>query len=122
MQEVTIQEAANRLGMSMDSIRRRISRGELKARKVKTAHGVRYLVELPDDLPPPAGDSPQSHSSSLGEVEALRKTVSLLETELESRRREVEQLHILLQRSQALLPMPRPEPWWRRMFAKPKQT
>jgi len=35
MQEVTIAEAAKRLGMSIDSIRRRIAKEELKARRCR---------------------------------------------------------------------------------------
>ena len=52
MQEVTIAEAARCLGMSIDSIRRRIAKNELKARKVPSPHGEIYLVELPDDAIP----------------------------------------------------------------------
>ena len=44
MQEVTIAEAAKRLGMSIDSIRRRIAKEELKARKVPSPHGEIYMI------------------------------------------------------------------------------
>jgi hypothetical protein len=105
MQEVTIAEAAKRLSMSSDSMRRRISKGQLKARRVPSPHGVKYLVELPEDIPPVTQDNTP-------EVEALRKTVSILETELEARRREVQELHVLLEQTRAL-PPGRGVSWWR---------
>jgi len=119
MPEVTITEAARLLGLSTDSIRRRISKGDLKSRKVASSHGEMYMVEIPDDTPA-VGESPQTAlTNNNAEVEALRQTISILETELEARRREISELHILLQR--ASLPAPRVEriPWWRRLFPPP---
>jgi len=119
MLELTILEASKRLGVATDTIRRRIIKGGLKARKVSSPHGNMYLVELPDDTPPgPA--APQREST----LEALRKTVSILETELEARRREVQELHLLLQQAQRQLPAGKREEeeaaagmhWWRRLF------
>jgi hypothetical protein len=96
MQEVPIAEAAKRLGKSIDSIRRRIGKGELKARKVPSPHGEIYLVELPNETPGEVSDSRDKDGNSNSEVESLRKTISILETELEARRREVQELHVLL--------------------------
>lgn len=119
MEEVTIAEAAQRLGMSTDSVRRRISRGELKARKVNSSHGEMYLVEVPDD-------APQSYTALQGKeeitqaLETLRKAMSIMETELEARRREVQELHVLLQQAQAALPTGKNvtlnAPWWKRLL------
>ena len=105
MQEVTIAEAAKCLGMSIDSIRRRIAKNELKARKVPSPHGEIYLVELPDDAVPamiPAATEEKEDNTVA--IEAMRKTISILETELEARRREVQELHVLLQQAQKQLP------------------
>lgn len=52
MKEVPIIEAANTLGISVDTVRRRISKGELKTRKVPSPHGETYLVEITDDASP----------------------------------------------------------------------
>ena len=49
-----------------------------------------------------------------GELVALRETVAILSEELEARRREVQELHVLLQHAQAALPAPKENrPWWR---------
>ncbi|MDD5082250.1 MAG: hypothetical protein PHU08_02630 [Dehalococcoidales bacterium] len=118
MQEIPIVEAAKRLGMSTDSIRRRISRGGLKARKVASPHGEMYLVEIPDDTA--AGQASYQHQEQTPEVETLRKVITVLETELEARRREVQELHVLLQQAQAALPPGRGslpnKSWWRRLI------
>lgn len=122
MQQVTIAEAAKRLGISMDTIRRRIGKGELKARKVPSSHGEMYLVELPEDTSPAETHRAQAENSP--EVEVLRKTISILEIELDSRRREVQELHVLLQQAQAALPPPGRQavrvPWWRRLIPRGK--
>ena len=132
MQEVTIAEAAKCLGMSIDSIRRRIAKNELKARKVPSPHGDIYLVELPDDaVPAPDPAATEEKEDNVVAIEAMRKTISILETELEARRREVQELHVLLQQAQKQLPPGKTEDtktenpvkvsWWRRVFSRKKQ-
>ena len=128
MQEVTIAEAAKRLGTSIDTIRRRIGKGELKARKVPSQHGEMYLVEVPDEVPPAvenAENKTESKVENSSEIETLRKTISILETELDARRREVQELHVLLQQAQAALPPGRTPaanlPWWKKLFSRGKQ-
>ena len=130
MQEVTIAEAAKCLGMSIDSIRRRIAKNELKARKVPSPHGEIYLVELPDDAAPAPAVTEENEDNTVA-IEAMRKTISILETELESRRREVQELHVLLQQSQKQLPPGKTEDakeetpvkisWWRRLIPRSKK-
>ena len=132
MQEVTIAEAAKCLGMSIDSIRRRIAKNELKARKVPSPHGEIYLVELPDDaVPTPDTAATEEKEDNTVAIEAMRKTISILETELESRRREVQELHVLLQQAQKQLPPGKTEDakeetpvkisWWRRLLPRSKK-
>ena len=132
MQEVTIAEAARCLGMSIDSIRRRIAKNELKARKVPSSHGEIYLVELPDDaIPVTATPATEEKEDNTVAIEAMRQTISILETELESRRREVQELHVLLQQAQKQLPPGKTEDtkeetpvnvsWWRRLLRRKKK-
>ena len=132
MQEVTIAEAARCLGMSIDSIRRRIAKNELKARKVPSPHGEIYLVELPDEaVPAPDPAAIGEKEDNTVAIEAMRKTISILETELEARRREIQELHVLLQQAQKQLPpgktedvkeeVPDKVSWWRRLFTGKKQ-
>jgi hypothetical protein len=108
MQEVTIAEAAKRLGMSIDSIRRRIAKEELKARKVPSPHGEIYMIELPDDIAAAPAEDKEKEENPVA-LEAMRKTIAILENELEARRREVQELHVLLQQAQKQLPPGKPE-------------
>ena len=108
MQEVTIAEAAKRLGMSIDSIRRRIAKEELKARKVPSPHGEIYMIELPDEIAATPAEDKEKEENPVA-LEAMRKTIAILENELEARRREVQELHVLLQQAQKQLPPGKPE-------------
>ncbi|MEK7806530.1 MAG: hypothetical protein AAB528_02255 [Chloroflexota bacterium] len=126
MAVVSIQEAARRLGGSQDTIRRRIRRGALQAHQVPTPQGFRWAVELPDDaqaepMPPQGQDVVAAQE---GEAQALRELVDTLQAqvegqreELEARRREVQELHVLLQQhvQQRALPPPGGSSWWRRL-------
>jgi hypothetical protein len=116
-QRSTIEEAARQFGVSPTEIIRRIRHGELQARRVRTAQGVRLVVEIPSDAAVSMDVSPSSKHTApanAGEVNALRQTIALLreqlyqkEAELEARRgemqqlleghqQEVQQLHVLL--------------------------
>lgn len=46
---VSIAEAAERYGVSADTIRRRLKRGELAGRKEATAQGFTWAIEVPSD-------------------------------------------------------------------------
>lgn len=111
MQTVSIAEAARLLEVSQDTVRRRVRRGTLTARKEATAQGFNWLVDLPDDL-----TQAKAEEEDDGEVKALHDLVKALQDEVQSRRREVQELHVLLQQSYALLPAPKARPWWRRLF------
>lgn len=136
---IPIHEAAQRLGVSPDTIRRRIRRGELRATKEETPQGYIWLVEVPEDEPmqpymQDGGVHGQEHRQDVqeatdGEVQALRNLVDVLKAqvaiqqeELEARRREVQELHILLQQAQKALPQPVQHSlrrgWWHRLFSR----
>lgn len=117
-ERVTISEAAERLGVSPDTIRRRLRAGELAAEKVKTAQGLAWRVELPPDaLPaPPDVIAVVDAAADAVELARLRERVAGLERlaeELQSERdawREqavrdgdaARELRILLRQAQAL--------------------
>jgi excisionase family DNA binding protein len=128
-ERVTIREAARRLGVSPDTIRRRIRGGELASTRAQQGKGSIIYVELPDAAPnakPTAGEeysSPADLGSSVAssrgeeyssplppEVEILKDYVSELKRQLEAREREVRELHVLLEQAQRALPPPRAEP------------
>jgi excisionase family DNA binding protein len=143
---LTLAEAAARLGVSTDTVRRRIKRGELGARQVQTKFGPAWEVlpgAAPEGLPPPSngvhGSAPGSSSSLPGAAPApaqgVTELVALVERqqqtimELSGRvgfyQAQVEQL-----REQLALEAPKADPapvaeaapgeqgrpWWRRVF------
>ena len=141
MAEVTVLEAARCLGISPDTVRRRISTGELKARKEINGKNFTWWVEVAEDPvstarviqegPPPIHeqDGERFNASSIVDVQTLldsqasliatlKAQVQAQQEELESRRREVQELHVLLQQAQAALPVPQEDrhSWWRRLW------
>lgn len=52
MERVPIKEAAARLGVSTDTVRRRLKRGELMGERQPAPRGFVWLVELPGDAQP----------------------------------------------------------------------
>jgi predicted DNA-binding transcriptional regulator YafY len=110
---VSIAEAAERLRLSEQTVRRRVRSGELPGVQLNTPQGFIWMVELPDDL---STDNPDS-----GEIKALRELIDTLRAqietlsaELEGRRREAQEFLFLLQQAQVALPAPRDNrSWWR---------
>ena len=103
--QVTIAEAAQLLGLSEKTVRRRVITGRLQATQMSTYKGYTWMVDLPDDLAKPES----------GELQALRDRVAAQDRELEAKNEQIRQLHILLQQAQAALPSPKgtQRPWWR---------
>lgn len=129
MNGVSIQEAAQRMGVAQDTVRRRIRRGEIQAHQEPTHQGFRWIV---DDLEENAQTEPMpSQEQEIGDTHAgvfqsLRELVDTLQAqvlsqgeELEARRREVQELHVLLQQTQAALPPAGvSKSWWRRVLGR----
>ena len=105
---VNISEAAAHLGVSRDTIRRRIRQGTLKAEKVKTAQGYRWEIDIGS-----ASAAPMQPHTQDAYVVSLLEHISSLERELESRRVEIQQLHAIMGRK--ALPGPS---WWQRIFGR----
>lgn len=120
MQTVSIPDAARLLDVSQDTIRRRIRKGLINARKETTAQGFSWLVDLPDDLNQAKVEEEEDNND--GEVKALRELVKTLQQEVDSRRREVQELHVLLQQSYALLPAAKPRHWWHKLLPSGQST
>ncbi|MGI8550532.1 MAG: AsnC family protein [Dehalococcoidia bacterium] len=114
MAEVPIADAARRLGLSYDTVRRRIRKGELVGRQERRRQGLVWLVELPDAVPadaPASGQgAPTAPEMTAGEVLAFREHNATLREQLAARTREVQELHVLLQGLEPVLPSPRQEP------------
>jgi hypothetical protein len=138
MELVTMTEAARRLDVTVETVKRRLRRGELQGQKQPRPQGFTWLIEMPEDT----GDrdstpsvTPSDTPTSNAEVHRLEDMISLLQKELDitreelehqrsvyqselvSKNKQIEQLHVLLQQAQAALPAPRDSrPWWRRMW------
>jgi len=112
METVSIGDAATRLGVSADTIRRRIGKGALTGHQEPTAQGFRWKVELPDST---HEQETNEHHDDAAEhlLLALQAQVQAQAEELDARRREVQELHVLLQTAQTALTAPRSRPWWR---------
>jgi len=109
VEKVSVGEAARRLGVSTDTIRRRIGKGELTAHQEPTPQGFRWEIELgPDDQPLNGHDGDNELL-----VTTLQAQVQAQAQELDARRREVQELHVLLQTAQAALGAPERRSWWR---------
>ena len=119
--DMTITEAAEYLRVTERTVRRRLHNGELRGRQVTTPQGFTWVVELPDSTP---YDNVSNHVSDqveepnyqaiLKELEATKQLVTVLTNQVDIKDRQIEQLHVLLQQSQAALPAPRDgRSWWK---------
>jgi hypothetical protein len=132
LQQVSIDEAARLLGVSQDTIRRRIRNGELKAHQEARPQGFIWRVTLPDEE---LGSEGQHHvgntyvSSELLEslrdtiqrqddtIAQLRDQLEAKDRQLETRAREVQELHVLLQQFGTALPAAGDNhSWWYKLW------
>jgi len=131
IREITIAEAAEELRLPQATVRKKIKNGELESTKVPSSGGFRYkvLLDNEDITPRTQGPTPawarEYEIISRANMETLEAKLTanteLIErfrlenkaqaTELESRRREVAELHQLLAQQTALNAGRRP--WWR---------
>ncbi len=146
MAEVNVFDAARCLGISVDTVRRRINTGELKARKARQGHNFTWWVDLPDDLVNLEAEtsrasreeevpSTQQHrndasadanttnvqallESQAALISTLQAQVQAQQEELAAKNQQISQLHVLLQQAQTALSAPREDhqPWWRRLW------
>ena len=118
---LTIAEAAQRLGVSTDTIHRRLKRGQLSGHQQTTPQGFTWLIEVavgprdwergtPADAPANAGDTHRLEQM----VSMLQDQVGAQQLQLETKDQQIKELHVLLQQTQAALPAPRDgRSWWR---------
>ena len=134
MELMNVAEAAQRLGVSTDTIKRRLKRGELQGQRQDTPQGFIWLVAIPESsykvngTADSSSDAMATESYTMAsamadamakEVRRLEEMVEMLQKELDHRAQEMERMQILLQ--QALDPAraiaaPRQLPWWLRLW------
>jgi excisionase family DNA binding protein len=61
---VTKKEAAELLGVSVDTIERRIKRGELKGHKESLPQGLTWLIEIPQEIIPQGNGGAVPHADA----------------------------------------------------------
>ena len=91
------EEAARLLGVSIDTIERKLKRGELKGKQDPRPRGWRWLVEIPQDVAiaetfaapatNPANAPADAHAN---ELEALRELVDTVKDEVAQLRRQLQ--------------------------------
>jgi hypothetical protein len=123
---VTLVEAAHHLGVSVDTVRRRLQKGEMRGQQQPRPSGHIWLVEIDEEANHNSRLADAEHSDRAclaacqAEIKRLDEMVAILQShnaaqgsELESKNKQIEQLHVLLQQAQAALPAPRGRPWWK---------
>lgn len=119
MMGLDIADAAARLGLSTETVRKRLQRGKLKG--FKAGDGA-WRVVLPE--PDQAGQSQDSKPDAIPDnsgplVAALKDEIVFLRSQLQARDEEIRRAHVLIQQAQKqpmpLLPGER-LPWWKRLF------
>ena|SRR3712207_3858649 len=97
---VTVQDASLALGLSPDTVKRKLRAGLIPGRKEPMEKGERWLVELGDDVEIRQARQDTALSDATAKVIAnLERERDELWSEVAARRREVEELHILLSRA-----------------------
>jgi excisionase family DNA binding protein len=125
---VTLVEAAHQLGVSVDTVRRRLQKGELRGQQQPRSQGHMWLVELDEyeevsynsRLADAEQDGQVCLAACQADINRLEEMVAILQNqiqalgrELEAKNQQIQELHVLLQTAQAALPAPREgRPWW----------
>lgn len=118
-----IANAAARLGLSTETVRKRLQRGRLKG--FKGTDGAWRVILPAQDQPGQSQDSKQdaipdgSQDKSGQLVAALKDEIAFLRSQLQARDEEIRRAHVLIQQAQKqptpLLPS-ESLPFWKRLF------
>lgn len=89
---LSLSEASDQLGVSVDTLKRRIRKGEMEGRKEPIASGFRWLVRIPSDgkVPPPRAVVPINDH-------ALRNQLAVKDEQLRQRDQEIARLTSMLE-------------------------
>ena len=107
----TLAEVAEAYGVSVDTIRRRMKRGELETRRHQTPQGFKWLAVLPEpettETATIASGSPRTNETAAQGVTVVERDreelVATLRQELALRNREISRLHdVIASQAQAI--------------------
>ena len=122
MARLSIPEAMHTLGLSQDTIRKRLRSGDLQGQKVKGAGGFRWEVFVADSPTVKGVTQDGNHANVTDDgnhgddanggalVDQMQARIDSLETQLTTRAGEIDQLHRLL--AQTALNAAPGRPWW----------
>lgn len=109
-ERLSMKQAAERLGVSVDTIRRRLKKGELVGEKEPTPQGYEWRIVLPiEEEPQEAPGEPETSQGDAIERELLRERIDELKAERDAWREQAQrsgdaerELRILLRQAQEL--------------------
>ena len=108
---VTIKEASTKLGLSENTVRRRLHSGLLNGYQEDPPNG-KWWVEVPEGVE--VQESQHQEGSEHELVVVLREELMVRDKQLEAKDEQIRELHVLLQQAQAALPAPKENRrWWR---------
>ena len=118
MARLSIPEAVHTLGLSQDTIRKRLRSGDLQGQKVKGAGGFRWEVFIDDDPTGKGVTHDGNHANDAQDGNHRdhandgndRALVEILREELTEKNRQISELHRLL--AQTALNAASGRPWW----------
>ena len=115
MARLSIPEAVHTLGLSQDTIRKRLRSGDLQGQKVKGAGGFRWEVFVADDPTVKGVTQDGNHTNDVqdgnhGDHGNGSDLVEILREELTEKNRQISELHRLL--AQTALNAAPGRPWW----------
>tara|TARA_Y100001960_G_scaffold46902_3_gene47358 strand:+ start:6692 stop:7093 length:402 start_codon:yes stop_codon:yes gene_type:complete len=98
LSRIKIKQAAEILGVSEKTIRRRISKGQIQATKGKTPQGFIYLIDVNDDINSTSHDSTKFKNkanesnppNNVLDMELLKKQFDLKDQQIESQKTQIE--------------------------------
>ena len=96
MSRIKINQAAEILGVSEKTIRRRIAKGQIQATKGKTPQGFIYLIDINDDISSKSQDSLEikgensNPPQNILDLELLKKQFELKDQQIESQKNQIE--------------------------------
>lgn len=121
---LTISQAARSLGVSKDTVRRRIKKGELNAQKLNGPYGMAYYIreqdlaraqQITEVVPVSRQISPVQLQKIISD--AVEPGQDEIRQELQELREEIKSLNRQLKESELTSKNPK-QPWWKRLFGK----
>ena len=123
MATMTIQGAAEFLGVSEITVRRKLKSGQLTGQQKEAPNG-RWWVEISESqsnfgVGIPDSVKTDSNTASQDPVQILKDQVANLQHHLDIREREVGELHVIIQQQALALPPPTTvkRNWWDKLLA-----